>query len=117
MNASNTSMTTTLALLDRMKGELPEIWGKAQVVGNWVWLEFNVPPLKQIRSKLKELGFHWNHERKCWQHPCGLHKGRSTRDPRSVYPVIPPSALEMKEIAPHPRAISAKEFKIGAFRD
>ena len=50
-------MANTLALLDRMKTEAPEIWSQAQVVGKWVWLEFNIPPIREIRAKLKELGF------------------------------------------------------------
>src|SRR5437899_3030701 len=62
-------MTDTLDLLDRLKNEMPEIWGQAQVVGKWVWLEFNIPPLKEIRANLRKLGFHWNGGRKGWQHP------------------------------------------------
>src|SRR5262245_4730744 len=61
----------TLELLSKLKTEMPEIWKPAEVVGNWVWLSFTVPPLQEIREKLKELGFHWNHNRRCWQHPCG----------------------------------------------
>jgi hypothetical protein len=41
---------------------MPEIWDKAQVAGKWVWLEFNVPPLEEVRAKLNELGFCWNRE-------------------------------------------------------
>ena len=110
-------MTNTLDLLDRLKSEMPEIWGQAQVVGKWVWLEFNVPPLKQVRGKLKELGFHWNHERKCWQHPCGFRRPRSGRDPRGVYPVVPAPALEMKDAAPQTSAITAKEYKVVSLRE
>ena len=91
------SMGDTLALLDRLKTEMPEIWGEAQVVGKWVWLEFSMPPAPTVRSKLKELGFHWNSGRKCWQHPCGVSKGRSSRDPRGTYPVVSAAALEMRE--------------------
>ena len=57
MSANTASRTSTLNLLERLKTEMPEIWGQAQVVGKWVWLEFNVPPLEEIRAKLKELGF------------------------------------------------------------
>ena len=46
---------------------MPEVFEQAQVVGKWVWLEFNVAPVKPIRDNLKELGFHWNAGRKCWQ--------------------------------------------------
>jgi DNA repair protein RadC len=113
----NSSMTDTLALLDRMKSQMPEIWSQAQVVGKWVWLEFNIPPLKEIRDRLKELGFHWNGKRKCWQHPCGAHRVKSDRDPKAVYQVVPASALVMNETAIVGREISAKEYKIVALRE
>ena len=93
---------------------MPEIWGQAQVVGKWVWLEFNVPPVAQIRGKLKELGFHWNGGRKCWQHPCGVQSKGSSRDPRgSVYPVTPASAMTLHETAD----AFAKEYKVIALRE
>ena len=113
------SMGDTLALLDRLKTEMPEMWGEAQVVGNWVWLEFSMPPVPTVRNKLKELGFHWNSGRKCWQHPCGVRKGRSSRDPRGTYAVVPAPALEMRETATGVggAAISAKEFKVVALRE
>lgn len=60
-------MANTMTLLDRLKNEMPEIWGQAQVVGKWVWLEFNVPPVGKIRENLKRLGFHWNGQRKARQ--------------------------------------------------
>ena len=117
MNTNDSDMTNTLALLDRMKGEMPEIWEQTRVVGSWLWLEFNVPPLKEIRSKLKELGFHWNAPRKCWQHPCGVHKPRSAKDPRSVYEVTPAPALEMRETADLSRQVMAKEYKVVSLRE
>lgn len=94
---------------------MPELWGQAQVVGSWVWLEFNVPPVVQIRGKLKELGFHWNGARKCWQHPCGVESQRSSRDPRgAVYEVTPASALALQETA---KPSFAQEFKVVALRE
>jgi hypothetical protein len=60
MSAYTASRTNTVDLLERLKTEMPEIWDIAQVVGKWVWLEFNVPPLQEIRTKLKVLGFRWN---------------------------------------------------------
>jgi len=111
-------MTETLALLGRLKTEMPEIWGQADVVGRWVWLEFNVAPARDIRSKLKELGFHWNRLRKCWQHPCGAPTERSRHDPREKYPVIPATALELKEaVASPPPQRHAKEYKVVALRE
>ena len=111
-------MTNTLALLGRLKAEMPELWGQAEVVGQWVWMEFATPPLRQVRSKLKDLGFHWNSERRCWQHPCGLSRGRSSRDPRGVYPVTPASAMELNEAASSIRQpVHAREYKIVALRE
>ena len=117
MNDENSSETSTLALLDRMKSEMPEIWNQAQVVGKWVWLEFNIPPLKEIRARLKKLGFHWNAGRKCWQHPCGIHRERSGRDPREVYPVVSAPAMPLNETATHPGEIKSKEYKVVALRE
>lgn len=99
-----------MSLLERLKAEMPELWGQAQVVGKWVWLEFSVPPLKEVRGKLKELGFHWNRARQCWQHPCGVPCFRSGGDPRSYYQVKP--ADELKDAPP-----MAKEYKVVALRE
>jgi hypothetical protein len=111
-------MAATMALLDRLKTQMPEIWGEAQVVGKWVWLEFSMPPLKEVRNKLRGLGFHWNGLRKCWQHPCGASRQHSSRDPRRMYPVVPAAELQIKEPATgRPRPISAKEYKVIALRE
>src|SRR6267143_392533 len=112
MNDHDASMTETFALIDRMKTQLPEVWDQAEVVGKWVWLEFNIPPVKEVRSKLKELGFHWNGGRKCWQNPCGFSRPRSGRDPKAVYDVIPANVLHLQEANGTPRAQSSKEYKI-----
>lgn len=110
-------MAPTLALLDKMKSEIPEIWDQAQVVGKWVWLEFSVPPLRKIRAKLKELGFHWNAGRKCWQHPCGVHRARSGRNPKSVYRVTSASGMPLSEAPAHSSTITSKEFKVVSLRE
>jgi hypothetical protein len=117
VNIQTATSDGALALLDRMKSELPEVWNRAEVVGKWVWLEFNVAPLQEIRGKLKALGFHWNARRKCWQNPCGIPVSRSGRDPKQIYPVVPASALEMKETPVGRNVISAKEFKVIALRE
>jgi DNA repair protein RadC len=114
VNANDSSIGNTLALLGRLKSEMPEIWSQAQVVGKWVWLEFNVPPLAQIRTKLKELGFHWNAIRKCWQHPCGVASKRSGRDPRGVYQITRVEEFALREKAV---AATSKEYKIVALRE
>ena len=111
MSAKTSSMTNTLALLDSLKSELPEVWDKSQVVGRWVWLEFTIPPVREVRTKLKQLGFHWNGQRKCWQNPCGVSRPHSDGDPRSYYDVKPASQLAMND------APSAKEYKIVALRE
>src|SRR6266581_1203275 len=51
----HTPVENTLSLLSRLKTQMPEIWGQAEVVGQWVWLEFNTPPLRTVRDQLKEL--------------------------------------------------------------
>jgi hypothetical protein len=112
MSANTASTNKTLALLDTLKTEMPGIWSEAQIVGKWVWLEFNIPPEREIRTRLKELGFHWNGLRKCWQHPCGVSRPRLKGDPRSYYEVKPASALAMND-AP----FSAKEYKVVALRE
>jgi DNA repair protein RadC len=117
VNAIDAQSPNTLELLDRLKTEMPEIWNQAQVVGKWVWLEFNVPPVDKVRAKLKQLGFHWNGERKCWQHPCGVHRFRSSLDPKGKYAVVPASELEMKDAPPLAPARMAKEYKVVALRE
>ena len=76
-----------LNLLERLDREMPEVFEQDRVVGEWVWLEFNVAPVKAIREKLRQLGFHWNAGRKCWRHPCGVPAVRSRSDARSYFEV------------------------------
>ena len=111
------NMPHTLDLLGKLREQMPEIWSKAEVVGKWVWLEFNVPPMKEVRAKLKEFGFHWNHRRRCWQHPCGESRGRSRHDPKDKYEVIPATALELKEAVVAAAPLCASEFKVVALRE
>jgi len=110
-------MPNTLGLLKRLKTELPEIWDKAQVVGKWVWIEFNVPPSKEIRGQIKKLGFRWNGKRRCWQHSCGALTERSEGDPRSYYKVRPAKDLELRETPEEPSGSLAREYKVVALRE
>ena len=112
MNTKTADMDNTMTLLDRLKTEMPEICRQAQVVGKWVWLEFNVPPFQEIRANLKKLGFHWNGQRKCWQHPCGVPRSRSGGDPRTYYQVKPTNELALNDAPP-----TAKEYKVVALRE
>jgi DNA repair protein RadC len=114
VNQSDANSLPTLDLLERLSNEMPEIFGQAQVVGRWVWLEFNVPPVKQIREKLKELGFHWNAGRKCWQHPCGVPSLRAGGDPRSYYQVKSATEMAMNDA---PALPAAMEYKVVALRE
>jgi DNA repair protein RadC len=110
-------MASTLDLLDRMKTEVPELWGQAQVVGKWVWLEFNITPADEVRNQLKTFGFHWNRERRCWQHPYGMSRPKSSGDPRNYFEVRPASALQLNETGQKRQEISSKEFKVVALRE
>jgi len=117
VNTPDASMANTLQLLAKLKEKMPEIWSQAEVVGRWCWLQFDVAPDKAVRDKLKELGFHWNRDRNCWQHPCGQSRGRSSRDPRNVYEVIPANELVANEAAPAFKTTPAKEYKVVALRE
>ncbi len=117
MKSPEASRAATFALLNRLKTELPELWDQAQVVGRWVWLEFGVAPSRALREHLRELGFHWNPERGCWQHPCGAPRGRSRGDPRAYYQVTPAKALALNEALPAPPPYVAKEYKVVALRE
>src|SRR3954466_3126205 len=97
VNTTNEVNGDTLSLLERLKNDLPQVWPNTQIVGQWVWLEFNVPPHPEVRSKLKHLGFHWNAGRKSWQPPCGESRPRSRRDPKVIYEVIPACDVVMNE--------------------
>jgi DNA repair protein RadC len=115
MNTSDASSLPTLDLLERLGREMPEVFEQAQVVGKWVWLEFNVAPVKAIREKLRALGFHWNAGRKCWQHPCGVPTVRSGGDPRSYYQVTPAANMALNDAPTLPPP--AREYKVIALRE
>lgn len=105
----------TPKLLNRLRTEMPEIWGQAQVVGRWVWLEFNVPPADGIRENLKKLGFHWNVVRKCWQHSCGHTRPGTGGDPRAYYQVASASAHILNDTPTKPYI--AREYKVVSLRE
>ena len=73
-------------LLALLRTETPDFFKLAEVVGQWVWIQFADKQPKEITSHLAELGFHWNNARQTWQHPCGtLADERATYDPRKRY--------------------------------
>ncbi|HTY88865.1 MAG TPA: hypothetical protein VMB80_15475 [Candidatus Acidoferrum sp.] len=76
----------TQNLLALLRAETPDFFKLAEVVGQWVWIQFAGKQPKEITSRLAELGFHWNNARQTWQHPCGtLADERATHDPRKRY--------------------------------
>ena len=72
-----------LALLQR---ETPRFFELAEVVGKWVWIQFDQKQPSDVTRVLAELGFHWNRTRQSWQHPCGLFRDKAASyDPRMIY--------------------------------
>jgi hypothetical protein len=57
----------------------------AEVVGKWVWIQFDEQPPRHITAALSEFGFHWNRKRQLWQHPCGQFVPATRQDPRQKY--------------------------------
>ena len=74
----------TLTVLHRLQAQ-PDLLDKAKVVGRWVWITFESYPGKDITAFLKSEGFHWNHERRCWQHTGGRPSHHAPYDPRGKY--------------------------------
>lgn len=76
----------TGSLLGVLRRSAPRCFELAEVVGRWVWIQFERQPAVEIRRQLAQLGFHWNHGRQTWQHPCGLYRDRRVRfDPRRKF--------------------------------
>ena len=59
------------AVFDLLKRFLPQVFPLARAQGRYVSVTFQVEPARQVRFQLSELGFSWNYELRCWQHPCG----------------------------------------------
>ena len=76
----------TPKVLNQLLMKLPDVYRFAEVVGIWVWIQFQETPAAEIRQQLAQLGFHWNNARQTWQHPCGMYRDeRATYDPRKRY--------------------------------
>ena len=76
----------TDSLLALLQKEAPRFLNFADVVGKWVWIQFEDRQPLEVTRALAELGFHWNKARQAWQHPCGLPcEERATYDPRRKY--------------------------------
>jgi hypothetical protein len=75
----------TERLLALLQKEAPRLWELAEVVGKWVWVQFEGQQPPQITAELSQLGFHWNNRRQVWQHPCGQIMEGANYDPRRRY--------------------------------
>ena len=76
----------TEKLLTLLRKETPSFFELAEVVGKWVWIQFDHKQPVPVISVLSELGFHWNGYRQAWQHPCGLFRDKAyPGDPRRKY--------------------------------
>ncbi len=76
----------TERLLALLRRETPKFFELAEVVGKWVWIQFDGKQPVTVTAVLSELGFHWNNKRQSWQHPCGMFRDQSVRfDPRRKY--------------------------------
>lgn len=87
----------TLSVLAGLKAARPDLWERAEVVGRWVWIGFDQAPPEADRRELLERGFHWNHQRRCWQHCGGRPSTQSGGDPRVRYGVVPATDLGTDE--------------------
>jgi hypothetical protein len=72
-------------LLVLLRNQTPKFFELAEVVGKWVWIQFDGKQPSEITRVLAELGFHWNNTRQAWQHPCGTITDRADYDPRKRY--------------------------------
>ncbi len=76
--------TDTLLIILRRKA--PRFFELAEVVGQWVWIQFADPQPQVVTRQLAQLGFHWNDARQTWQHPCGAYRHEAAPfDPRKKY--------------------------------
>ena len=73
-------------MLALLRNQSPGFFAVAEVVGKWVWIQFDGKQPVTVTSVLSELGFHWNNTRQAWQHPCGSPPVEAaTYDPRRRY--------------------------------
>jgi len=97
----------TPKVLTLLHQQLPAAYRLAEVVGKWVWVQFNEQPAAEIRQTLAQLGFHWNRERQAWQHPCGQFSLSSASDPHEKYSSYHPARVKRSAKAKTPEAVAA----------
>jgi hypothetical protein len=94
LRRTNRSLATE-ELLARLRSERPGFFALAEVVGQWIWIQFTDKQPHDVTRVLAELGFHWNKARQSWQHPCGLFRDQASRvDPRTKYGCYPANTLK-----------------------
>ena len=82
----NNRALPTAKVLEVLQGEAPTFWQKAEVVGKWIWIQFQEKQSREVTAVLSQLGFHWNNKRQAWQHPCGNFTQKpASYDPRERY--------------------------------
>ena len=96
----------TPKVLTLLHQQLPAAYRLAEVVGKWVWVQFNEQPAAEIRQTLAQLGFHWNRERQAWQHPCGQFSLSSSTDPHEKYSSYHPARVRRSK-KQTPEAVAA----------
>ena len=85
LRKTNRSLDTD-SLLALLRRETPNFYEVAEVVGKWVWIQFDGKQPGEVTRILAELGFSWNYSRQVWQHPCGMLPVLGTIfDPRKKY--------------------------------
>lgn len=75
---------------------LADSGGRADLVGQWIWIEFPEKPTERVRRFLSAIGFRWNRSRECWQHSCGVPAVHTNGNPRYTYGSVPVSELGEK---------------------
>jgi hypothetical protein len=85
-HSANRALSTE-SVLNILRTQLPQQYALAEVVGKWVWLDVSPKRKPALAKILWTLGFHWNHRRSVWQHPCGKFDplGSHPTDPRAKY--------------------------------
>jgi hypothetical protein len=87
---------STDKVLGILRRWMPAQFRLAKVVGKWVWITFSEQPIDRVRAELSQIGFHWNNERRCWQHPCGNVLPRGSQEPEQKYAVWFPIKTEKR---------------------
>ena len=74
-------------VLDFLRTQLPQQYALAEIVGRWIWLDVPAASNRVAANALYRMGFHFNHRRGVWQHPCGACAPFAShpQDPRSKY--------------------------------